>query len=139
MSQDSKVSSCLKDLPQRLQTPSLKVRKNIFNDLTDLVTTTDLAENIIKGVCKVLSVTILRYQDAVSRTLVLDFVKILFSKYPSVVVKTIHATVLEVYYSKHLVFSISLSSEPWRLEEHCSNKVSGEAKFGSSGLGLCCC
>ena len=45
--------SCLKDPPQRLQTPSLTVRKSIFHDLTDLVTTTDLAENIIKGVCKV--------------------------------------------------------------------------------------
>ena len=93
--QDSKVSSCLKDLPQRLQTPSLKVRRSIFGDLTDLVTTTDLAENIIKGVCKVLSVTILRYQDAASRTLVLDFVKVLFHKYPSTVAKTVHATILD--------------------------------------------
>ena len=47
-SQDNKVASCLKDLPQRLQTPSLNVRKNIFHDLTDLFTTTDLPESIVK-------------------------------------------------------------------------------------------
>ena len=114
-SQDSKVSSCLKDLPQRLQTPSLVVRKNIFHDLTDLITTTDLAENIIKvqlkislmipiffivsllqGLCKVLSVTLLRYQDAQSRLLVLDLIKLMSSKHPSVVSKAVHATILEV-------------------------------------------
>ena len=47
-SQDNKVASCLKDLPQRLQTPSFNVRKNIFHDLTDLFTTTDLPESIVK-------------------------------------------------------------------------------------------
>ena len=46
VSQDSKVASCLKDLPQRLQTPSLVVRKSIFNDLTDLVTSTELQEQM---------------------------------------------------------------------------------------------
>ena len=96
MSGDTKVSSCLKDLPQRLQTPSLVVRKSIFHDLTDLIATTDLAENIIKGLCKVVSVTLLRYQDAQSRSLVLDLIKMMSSKHPAVVSKAVHATILEV-------------------------------------------
>ena len=112
-SQDSKVSSCLKDLPQRLQTPSLVVRKNIFHDLTDLIVTTDLAENIIKGLCKVLSVTLLRYQDAQSRLLVLDLIKVMSSKHPAVVSKAVHATILEVsifckIYFSHTVLKLSI-------------------------------
>ena len=46
-SQD-KIAACVKDLPQRLQTPSLVVRKSIFNDLVDLVKTTELPDNVVK-------------------------------------------------------------------------------------------
>ena len=43
-----KIAACVKDLPQRLQTPSLVVRKSIFNDLIDLVNTTELPDNVVK-------------------------------------------------------------------------------------------
>ena len=46
-SQD-KIAACVKDLPQRLQTPSLVVRKSIFNDLVDLVKSTELPDNVVK-------------------------------------------------------------------------------------------
>ena len=87
------MASCLKDLPQRLQTPSLNIRKSIFHDLTDMINTCDLPDNIIKGICKVLGVTIMRYQDDQSRTLVLDFIKVMSAKFPAVVCKAIHMTI----------------------------------------------
>ena len=94
--QDTKVAAALKDLPQRLQTPSLVARRQIFQDLEALLASNDLPENIIKGLCKVVTITLLRYNDAKSRKLVLDFIKICFSQYPATVSKSIHAALLDV-------------------------------------------
>lgn len=46
--EQDKISSCVKDLPQRIQTASFVERKVIFDDLVDLVKTTELPENIVK-------------------------------------------------------------------------------------------
>ena len=43
-----------------------------------------------------LSLTILRYNDAHSRSLVLDLIKVMFSKHAVVVAKSVHSTILEV-------------------------------------------
>ena len=50
---DSAVAKTLKDLPLRLQTASVNVRKEIFADLTELFNSQTLPDNIVKGVCKV--------------------------------------------------------------------------------------
>ena len=94
--QDTKVAAALKDLPQRLQTPSLVARRQIFQDLEALLASNDFPENIIKGLCKVVTITLLRYNDAKSRKLVLDFIKICFSQYPATVSKSLHAALLDV-------------------------------------------
>ena len=96
VSEDSKVAAALKDLPQRLQTSSLVERRKIFQDLSDLLNSNDLQENIIKGICKVLTITLLRYNEAKSRKVVLDFIKICFTKHPAVVSKALHASLLDV-------------------------------------------
>ena len=94
--QDSKVAAALKDLPQRLQTPSLVARRQIFQDLEDLLSSNELPENIIKGLCKVVTITLLRYNDAKSRKLVLDFIKSCFTQHPAAVSKSLHAALLDV-------------------------------------------
>ena len=94
--QDTKVAAALKDLPQRLQTPSLVARRQIFQDLEALLASNDLPENIIKGLCKVVTITLLRYNDAKSRKLVLDFIKICFTQHPATVSKALHAALLDV-------------------------------------------
>ena len=96
MSQDTKVAAALKDLPQRLQTPSLVARREIFQDLEALLNSNELQENIIKGLCKVVTITLLRYNDAKSRKLVLDFIKSCFSQHPVAVSKSLHAALLDV-------------------------------------------
>ena len=60
------------------------------------MTEQELPDNIIKGVCKVLSVTLIRYQDAASRALVLDFIRLAVSKYPLVTAKSVHTALLDV-------------------------------------------
>ena len=93
------MARCLKDLPLRLQTHKLNNRREIFKDLTDLLQTQELSEKvflkskdwnniksvgklsdyiycqIIGGICRVLSVTLMRYCDSESRRLVLDFIR----------------------------------------------------------------
>ena len=96
MSQDTKLAAALKDLPQRLQTPSLVARRQIFQDLEALLKSNDLPENIIKGLCKVVTITLLRYNDAKSRKLVLDFIKMCFTQHPATVSKSLHAALLDV-------------------------------------------
>ena len=95
-SQDNKVATALKDLPQRLQSPSLVARKEVFQELTDLLNSNDLPENVIKGICKVLTITLLRYNEAQSRKVVLDFIKICFTKHPALVSKALPASLLDV-------------------------------------------
>ena len=56
----------------------------------------ELSDIIIERVCKVLSVTLIRYQDAASRTLVLDFIRLTVAKYPLVTAKAVHAALLDV-------------------------------------------
>ena len=65
-------------------------------DLTELLTEQELPDNIIKGVCKVLSVTLIRYQDVASRALVLDFIRLAVAKYPLVTAKAVHKALLDV-------------------------------------------
>jgi hypothetical protein len=45
---------------------------------------------------QVLSVTLVRYQDAASRRLVVDFIHVALAKSPEAVARTIHAGLLEV-------------------------------------------
>jgi len=90
-SMDVQVSKCLKDLPGRLQTGKLSQRQQIFADLTDLLTTQTLPENIVKGICKVMSVTLLRYNDAASRLLVVSFLELAASQHPLVCARAIHS------------------------------------------------
>ena len=88
-----------------------------------------------------LSLTILRYNDAHSRSLVLDLIKVMFSKHAVVVAKSVHSTILEVMttFILNLFDSIrNICSECWMLEEHHGNKVLGQAKSGSSGMELRC-
>ena len=44
-----KVARCLKDLPLRLQTHKLNMRREIFKDLTDLLETQELGEKVATG------------------------------------------------------------------------------------------
>ena len=47
---------------------------------------------------QVLSLTLVRYQDAASRRLVVDFIRVALAKSPEAVARTIHTGLLEVSY-----------------------------------------
>ena len=122
-SQDIKVAAALKDLPQRLQTPSLVVRRQIFQDLEALLSSNDLPENIIKGLCKVVTITLLRYNDAKSRKLVLDFIKSCFSQHPVAVRKSLHAALLDVRSEISRLFQTFTISVCWIPGEDLPHQV----------------
>jgi len=90
-----KVARCLKDLPLRLQTHKLTTRREIFKDLTDLLETQELGEKVVGGICRVLSVTLMRYCDSESRRLVLDFIRLASGKQPQAVAKAVHGALVE--------------------------------------------
>jgi len=91
---DEKTARVVKDLPSRILTHQLKARKEIFGDLIELVNE-GAAENIVKGVCKILPNILPRYHDAESRALPLNLIKACATKHPETTAKTVNAAVLE--------------------------------------------
>ncbi|XP_076367337.1 lethal (3) 80Fj isoform X2 [Tachypleus tridentatus] len=71
--------SVFKDLPIKIQTEKFRSRRELFQQLEEK-TKEGLPENVVKGVCKVLQLTLPRYNDNKSRYLVESYVKILVSE-----------------------------------------------------------
>ncbi|XP_067121067.1 stalled ribosome sensor GCN1 [Centruroides vittatus] len=78
---DFQVQAVIKDLPLKVQTGKKKIREQVFHDL-DTITKTDLPDHVIKGICRVLQLTLLRYNDSKSRHLVEAYTKTLIKYQP---------------------------------------------------------
>ncbi|XP_077995202.1 stalled ribosome sensor GCN1-like [Glandiceps talaboti] len=89
MAADSKVMEVMKEFSVKVTTGSTNERHKILCDLLPCVGKTDLPEKVIKGLCKVLALTIPRYQDASSRRDVLQVLRQLTSSHGIVAVKSI--------------------------------------------------
>ena len=64
--------------------------------------------------------TLVRYQDSASRTLVLDFIQLAMTKYPLVTAKAVHAAILDVSWNlkeqrlEVIVIFFSKVASSWR-------------------------
>ncbi|RWS09505.1 Translational activator GCN1-like protein [Dinothrombium tinctorium] len=78
-------SEPLKCLPVSIQTASFKLRKSVFNELEKCLISKSVEkaneENIVRAVCRLLTLTIDRYNDRRSRQLVVRLIDQLLNKY----------------------------------------------------------
>ncbi|XP_042907743.1 stalled ribosome sensor GCN1 [Parasteatoda tepidariorum] len=84
-------SQTLKDIPYAIQSGRLSVRKQVFQHL-DEITRKNAQPQTFKSICKLLQITLPRYSDRKSTTLVENFVKLLVNTQPTSVpylIKTI--------------------------------------------------
>uniref|UniRef100_A0A069DYI0 Putative translational activator gcn1 n=1 Tax=Panstrongylus megistus TaxID=65343 RepID=A0A069DYI0_9HEMI len=82
MTSTDDLSKVLKDLPLRVQTASLSERKLIFENVKSIVAKPGFNENIVRGTCKVLQLTLPRYRDSDSQRYVLSIISSLSSVHP---------------------------------------------------------
>ncbi|CAH3879772.1 unnamed protein product [Pieris brassicae] len=67
---DSEVLKKLKDVPFRIQTSSLKQRREIIEEIQDVLSTPGITEAAVRFVCRVLTLTLHRYRDSTSQSYV---------------------------------------------------------------------
>ncbi|CAG5089337.1 Similar to Gcn1: eIF-2-alpha kinase activator GCN1 (Mus musculus) [Cotesia congregata] len=60
---DAELLKALKDLPNRVQTSSLKERYEVIHNVIDVLSNPGINEKIVNGICKVVASTLQRYKD----------------------------------------------------------------------------
>ncbi|XP_038215346.1 eIF-2-alpha kinase activator GCN1 [Zerene cesonia] len=67
---DTEVLKKLKDVPFRIQTSSLKERREVIEEIQDVLSTPGITEPAVRFVCRVLTLTLHRYRDSTSQSYV---------------------------------------------------------------------
>ncbi|KAK5645448.1 hypothetical protein RI129_006748 [Pyrocoelia pectoralis] len=82
MADNERLIKALKDLPLRIQTSSLVLRRNVIEDVIEVLDHPGINENIIKGICRAIQLTLPRYQDGISQYLVRNLIVSLIKHHP---------------------------------------------------------
>ncbi|KAM3961855.1 lethal (3) 80Fj [Aphomia sociella] len=67
---DSEVLKRLKDIPFKIQTASLKGRREVLEEIQDVLSTPGITEPAVRFVCRVVASTLHRYRDSTSQSYV---------------------------------------------------------------------
>ncbi|KAH1001345.1 eIF-2-alpha kinase activator GCN1-like isoform X2 [Dendroctonus ponderosae] len=94
--ESAEVERVIKDLETKIQTSSLKKRKQVIDSLIHVAKNHDITEDLIRRLCKVVPITLHRYRDDTSRAFVRGFVKFLLTRYPEFSVETLTAELANV-------------------------------------------
>ncbi|CAH1119168.1 unnamed protein product [Phaedon cochleariae] len=92
---DAELVKVLKDIHYKVQTASLKERKGVVEDVIQVLEHSNISENIIKGICKVLLLTLPRYRDSFSQQLVRNLITSLLKDHPALSIKCLTSILLD--------------------------------------------
>ncbi|KAJ8966633.1 hypothetical protein NQ314_003400 [Rhamnusium bicolor] len=92
---DAELATALKDLHYRIQTASLKERKEVIENVIFVLPNPGINESIIRGICKVLLLTLPRYRDSSSQLLVRNLITVLLEKHPETSIKCLTSVLLD--------------------------------------------
>ncbi|KAF7417549.1 hypothetical protein HZH68_000202 [Vespula germanica] len=92
---DVELTKALKDLPNRIQTASKKERREILQNVVDVLSNPGINDKIVCGICKVLSLTLHRYKDTASQSYVKNVITKLLAKQPEATVKHMTSVIAE--------------------------------------------
>ncbi|CAG9865117.1 unnamed protein product [Phyllotreta striolata] len=93
---EDELAVALKDIHYRLQTASLKERKRAIENVIQVLNKPGFNESIVKGVCRVLPLTLQRYSDSFSQHLVRNLIAQLIQEHPEATIKCLTNVLKEV-------------------------------------------
>ncbi|KAL3270236.1 hypothetical protein HHI36_009292 [Cryptolaemus montrouzieri] len=94
--EDNELSKALKDLPYRVQTASLKERKEVVENVINVLPNPEVNDGIVRGICKVIQLTLPRYRDSASQQLVRNLIVALIEKHPENAIKGLCGILLDI-------------------------------------------
>ncbi|XP_060530072.1 stalled ribosome sensor GCN1 [Cylas formicarius] len=83
------VSMTLKDIHLRVQTASSKERKEVIQNIIDVLREPETNDSVVRAVCKLLPITLHRYSDKSSQSILRSLISELVKKHPRESVKCI--------------------------------------------------
>nr|XP_012138450.1 PREDICTED: translational activator GCN1 isoform X1 [Megachile rotundata] len=89
------LAKALKDLPNRVQTASKNERREILQNVVNVLSNPGINEKIVNGICKTVSLTLHRYKDTASQSYVKNVIVELLKKQPEATVKHMTNVVIE--------------------------------------------
>ncbi|XP_012231678.1 stalled ribosome sensor GCN1 [Linepithema humile] len=92
---DVELTKALKDLPNRIQTASKKERREILQNVVNVLSNPGINEKIVNGICKVVSITLHRYKDSTSQSYVKNLIVELLKKQPEATIKYMTTVISE--------------------------------------------
>ncbi|XP_072943447.1 stalled ribosome sensor GCN1 isoform X2 [Epargyreus clarus] len=93
---DSEGLQKLKDIPFKIQTANLQERREVLEEIQDVLSTPGITEAHIRYVCRVLMLTLNRYRDSASQSYVRNLLAYLASKHREYTLKSLLPLLLEV-------------------------------------------
>ncbi|XP_063377694.1 stalled ribosome sensor GCN1 [Cydia fagiglandana] len=93
---DSEVQKKLKDISFKIQTASLKGRREVVKEIQDVLSTEGITEPAVRYVCRVLMLTLHRYQDSTSQSYVKSLLAYLASNHREWTLRSLLPVLLEV-------------------------------------------
>ncbi|KAI4488580.1 hypothetical protein M0802_011470 [Mischocyttarus mexicanus] len=107
---DVELTKALKDLPNRIQTASKKERREILQNVVDVLSNPSINDKIVYGICKVLSLTLHRYKDTASQSYVKNVITKLLAEQPEATVKHMTSVIAEqATWHKNVVSTLNTS------------------------------
>ncbi|XP_033358048.1 eIF-2-alpha kinase activator GCN1 [Bombus vosnesenskii] len=92
---DVELTKALKDLPNRVQTASKNERREILQNVVNVLSNPGINEKIVNGICKTVSLTLHRYKDTTSQSYVKNLIEELLRKQPAPSIKHMTNVVIE--------------------------------------------
>ncbi|XP_066249177.1 stalled ribosome sensor GCN1 [Euwallacea similis] len=84
---DVELTSALKDLSIKVQTSSLKERRQVIENVIKVLPKPGVTEGVVKGICRVIPLTLHRYRDSASRSFIRQLIFSLINQHPEASVK----------------------------------------------------
>ncbi|KAI8435420.1 hypothetical protein MSG28_003727 [Choristoneura fumiferana] len=91
-----KVQKKLKDISFKIQTASLKGRREVVKEIQDVLSTPGITEPAVRYVCRVLMLTLHRYRDSTSQSYVKNLLAYLASSHREWTLRSLLPVLLEV-------------------------------------------
>ncbi|XP_016837247.1 eIF-2-alpha kinase activator GCN1 [Nasonia vitripennis] len=92
---DAELTKALKDLPNRIQTASRNERREIFQNVVDVLSNPGINEKIVGGICKSVPITLHRYNDTASQSYVTNLIVALIKQHPQATLKNLTSVIAE--------------------------------------------
>lgn len=107
---DAELTNALKDLNIKVQTSSLKKRKEVIDNVINVLPNPGITESIVKGICRVVPLTLHRYRDGASQFNIKKLIVSLIETFPDVATKCFIGLLADLAVSfKNLVITKNVS------------------------------